>query len=76
MEQTFSFSNITHMLQTFFVLLSYTSEMSRLNFSPIIVIKVMISGIAFDHSNYLSCLRAFLYDHFKFYMIVPIKRNE
>ena len=46
--------------------------MSRLNFSPITVIKVMISGIAFDHSNYLSCLRAFLYDHFKFYMIIPI----
>lgn len=46
--------------------------MSRLNFSPITVIKVMISGIAFDHSNYFSCLRAFLYDHFKFYTIIPI----
>ena len=33
----------------------------------------MTSGIAFDR---LSCLRAFPYDHFKIYMIVPIVQIE
>ena len=35
-------------------------------------IKVMISGIAFDRSNRLNCLRAFSYDRYKIYTMVPI----
>ena len=34
------------------------------------------SGIAFDRPNRLSRLRAFPYDRFKIYMIVPIVRIE
>ena len=36
----------------------------------------MTSGIAFDHPNRLSRLRAFPYDRFKIYTIVPIVRIE
>ena len=36
----------------------------------------MTSGIAFDHPNRLSRLRAFPYGHFKIYTIVPIVRIE
>ena len=39
-------------------------------------IKVMTFGIAFDRPDRLSCLRAFPYDCFKIYMIVPIVRIE
>ena len=46
---------------------------SRLNLFSITGIKVMTSGIAFDR---LSRLRAFPYDRFKIYMIVPIIRIE
>ena len=42
---------------------------SRLNLFSITGIKVMTSGIAFDR---LSRLRAFPYDRFKIYVIVPI----
>ena len=35
-------------------------------------LKVMISGIAFDHPDRFSCLRAFQFDRFKIYTIVPI----
>ena len=38
--------------------------------------KVMTSGIAFDRPDRLSRLRAFPYDRFKIYMIVPIVRIE
>ena len=46
---------------------------SRLNLFSITGIKVMTSGRAFDR---LSRLRAFPYDRFKIYMIVPIIRIE
>ena len=36
----------------------------------------MTSGIAFDRPDRLSRLRAFPYDRFKVYMIVPIARIE
>ena len=36
----------------------------------------MISGIAFDRPDRLSRLRAFPYDRFKIYTIVPIVRIE
>ena len=36
----------------------------------------MTSGIAFDRSDRLSPLRAFPYNRFKIYMIVPIVRIE
>ena len=39
-------------------------------------IKVMIPGIAFHRPDRLSRLRAFPYDRFKIYMIVPIVRIE
>ena len=39
-------------------------------------IKVMISGIAFDHPDHLSHLRAFPHDCFKFYTIVRIEPNS
>ena len=39
-------------------------------------IKVMTSGIAFHRPDRLSRLRAFPYDRFKIYMIVPIIRIE
>ena len=39
-------------------------------------IKVMTSGIAFDRSDRLSPLKAFPYNRFKIYMIVPIVRIE
>ena len=35
-------------------------------------LKVMISGIAFDHPDRFSCLIAFQFDRFKIYTIVPI----
>ena len=38
--------------------------------------KVMTSGIAFDRPDRLSRLRAFPYDRFKLYVIVPIVRIE
>ena len=46
------------------------------NLFSITGIKVMTSGIAFDRSDRLSLLRAFPYDRFKIYMIVPIVRIE
>ena len=52
------------------------SAASRPNFSPIIELKVMISGIAFDRFDLLSLLRAFPFDRFKIYTIVPIVRIE
>ena len=36
----------------------------------------MTSGIAFDRPDRLSRLRAFPYDRFKIYVIVPIVRIE
>ena len=37
----------------------------------------MVSGIALDRSDRPSCLlKAFLYDRFKIYLIVPIVRIE
>ena len=36
----------------------------------------MISGIAFDRPDRLSNLRAFPYDRFKIYTIIPIVRIE
>ena len=39
-------------------------------------IKVMISGIAFDHPDHLCHLRAFPHDCFKIYMIVRIEPNS
>ena len=39
-------------------------------------IKVMTSGIAFDRPDRLSRPRAFPYDRFKIYMIVPFVRIE
>ena len=36
----------------------------------------MTSGMAFDHSDRVSRLRAFPYDRFKIYMIVLIIRIE
>ena len=46
------------------------------NLFSITGIKVMTSGIAFDRPDRLSRLRAFPYDRFKIYMIVPIIRIE
>ena len=46
------------------------------NLFSITGIKVMTSGIAFDRPDRLSRLRAFPYDRFKIYMIVPIVRIE
>ena len=40
------------------------------------MIRVIISGIAFDRPDRLSRLRAFPYDRFKIYTIVPIVRIE
>ena len=37
---------------------------------------MMTSGIAFDRPDRLSRLRAFLYDRYKIYTIVPIVRIE
>ena len=54
----------------------FTSAASRLNLFSITRIVVMISGIAFDSSDRLSPLRAFPYDHFKIYTIIPIVRIE
>ena len=39
-------------------------------------IKLMISGIAFDGPDSLSRLRAFPYDRFKIYTIIPIVRID
>ena len=36
----------------------------------------MTSGMAFDHPDRVSHLRAFPYDHFRIYMIVLIVRIE
>ena len=36
----------------------------------------MISGTAIDRFDHLSCLRAFPYDRFKIYLIVPIVSVE
>ena len=36
----------------------------------------MTSGMAFDHPDHVSRLRAFPYDRFKIYMIVLIVRIE
>ena len=36
----------------------------------------MTSGMAFDHPNCVSRLRAFPYDRFKIYMIVQIELNS
>ena len=52
------------------------SAPSGLNLFSITGIKVMTSGIAFDRHDRLSPLRAFPYDRFKIYMIVPIVRIE
>ena len=52
------------------------SAPSRPNLFSITGIKVMTSGIAFDHPNRLSRLRAFPYDRFKIYTIVLIVRIE
>ena len=52
------------------------SAPSRSNLFSISKIKVMTSGIAFDRPDRLSRLRAFPYDRFKIYMIVPIVRIE
>ena len=41
------------------------------NLFSITGIKVMTSGMVFDHPDRLSRLRAFPYDRFKIYMIVP-----
>ena len=46
------------------------------NLFSITGIKVMTSGIAFDRPDRLSRLRAFPYDRFKIYTIVPIVRIE
>ena len=46
------------------------------NLFSITGIKVMTSGIAFDRPDRLSRLRAFPYDRFKIYMIVPIELNS
>ena len=46
------------------------------NLFSITGIKLMTSGIAFDRPDRLSRLRAFPYDRFKIYMIVPIVRIE
>ena len=46
------------------------------NLFSITGIKVMTSGIAFDRPDRLSGLRAFPYNRFKIYMIVPIVRIE
>jgi len=59
-----------------FVLFFSTSAPSRLNLFSITGIKVMISAIAFDRPDRLSPLRAFPYDRFKIYSIVPIVRIE
>ena len=59
-----------------FCIFLLASAASRPNFSPIIELKVMISGIAFDRFDRLSRLRAFPYDRFKIYTIVPIVRIE
>ena len=49
---------------------------SGANLFSITGIKVMTSGIAFDCPDRLSHLRAFPYDPFKIYMIVPIVQIE
>ena len=46
------------------------------NLFPITEIIMMISGIAFNHPDHLSRLRAFPYDRFKIYTIVLIVRIE
>ena len=54
-----------------------TSAASRPTFFPITGIRLLISGKALDRSDRLSrLLRAFLYDRFKIYLIVPIVRIE
>ena len=45
-------------------------------YSRLLELKVMTSGIAFDRPDRLSSLRAFPYDRFKIYLIVPIVRIE
>ena len=59
-----------------FCIIFSTSAASRPNLFSITGIVVMISGIAFDRPDRLSRLRAFPYDRFKIYMIVPIVRIE
>ena len=54
----------------------FSAASSRPNLFSITGIKVMTSGIAFDRPDRLGRLRAFPYDRFKIYMIVPIVRIE
>ena len=64
-------SNSTHMQCEQFCFIFSTSETFTIT-----GIKVMISGIAFNHPNRLSHLRVLPYDHFKIYTIVWIELNS
>ena len=69
-------SNNSHTRCEHLCIIFSASAPSGPNLFSITRIKVMTSGIAFDRPDRLSRLRAFPYDRFKIYMIVPIVRIE
>ena len=69
-------SNNPHKSWEHLCIIFSASAPSWSNLFSITGIKVMTSGIAFDRPDRLSRLRAFPYDRFKIYMIVPIVRIE
>ena len=69
-------SNNPHTCCKHLCIIFSASAPSGPNLFSITGIKVMTSGIAFDRPDRLSRLRAFPYDRFKIYMIVPIVRIE
>ena len=78
MERIFSFSNGAHTLSgaNIFGLFFSTSAAFRPNSFPITGVKVIKPGIALDRPDRLNRLRAFPYDRFKMYTVVPIVRIE
>ena len=72
----FLISNNPHTLCEHLCITFSASAPSGPNLFSITAIKVMTSGIAFDRPDRLSRLRAFPYDRFKIYTIVPIVRVE
>ena len=69
-------SNNPHTCCKHLCIIFSASAPSGPNLFSITGIKMMTSGIAFDCPDCLSRLRAFPYDRFKIYMIVPIFRIE
>ena len=76
MSRTFSNFKAPHTRCEHLCIIFSASAPSGPNLFSITGIKVMTSGIAFDRPDRLSRLRAFPYDRFKIYMIVPIIRIE